>query len=145
ESMRPATEQDKIRIAAESAESDGIQEKNSAQENWRQVIAKFEEALTLWRQLGDRQGELRMLASLGGEYLNIGEPQRALSCYQKAFPLAQALGDRGQEANLLLGFGGVYSHQNESQKALEAYDQARQAFASMSRREGEAIATVNIG
>jgi CHAT domain-containing protein len=145
ESLRPATEQDKIRIAAESAESDGIQEKNSAPENWRQVIAKFEEALTLWRRLDDRQGELRMLVRLGGERLNIGEPQKAMSYFQEALPLAKALGDRGQEANLLLLFGIVYSRQNESQKALEAYDHARQAFASMSRRESEAIATVNIG
>ena len=145
ESLRPATEQDKIRVAAESAESDGIQVKNAAPEQWQAAIAKFEEALTLWRQLCDRQGELRMLARLGGEYRSIGEPQRALNCYQQAFPLAQALGDRGQEANLLLGLGGAHLRQNESQKALEAYDQARRAFASMSRLEGEATAIVGIG
>src|SRR5215510_11241903 len=82
ESLHPATEQDKIHIAAESAESDGIQEKNSAPENWRQVIAKFEEALTLWRRLDDRQGELRMLARLGVERLYIGEPQKAMNYFQ---------------------------------------------------------------
>jgi CHAT domain-containing protein len=141
----PQSEQDKIRIAAESAEWAGTQEKNAAPENWRQAIAKFEEALTLWRQLDDRQGELRMLARLGKEYLTIGDPQMALNYYQEAFPLAQALGDRDQEANLLLGFGGVYYRHNEGQKALDAYNQARQSFASMSQREGEATATVNIG
>ncbi|MGH9767467.1 MAG: tetratricopeptide repeat protein, partial [Blastocatellia bacterium] len=145
ESLRPATEQDKTRIAAESAESAGIQEKTNAPENWRQAIAKFEEALTLWRQLDDRRGELRMLARLGREYLNTADPQKALNYYQQAFPLAKSLGDRNQEANLLLGIGGVYSRQDEYQKALEAYEKARQVFASMSRREGEAIAINNIG
>src|SRR5262245_8778959 len=145
ESLRPATEQDKIRIAAESAEWAGAEEKNNSPEKWREAIAKFEEALALWRQLDDRQGKLRMLARLGREYLIIGEPQKALNCYQEAFPLAQALGDRSQEASLLMGFGGVYYRQNESQKSHEGYDQARRAFASMSRREGEAGATVNIG
>src|SRR4030095_7570062 len=144
ESLRPATEQDKIRIAAESAEWAGTEEKNNSPEKWRETIAKYEEALALWRQLDDRQGKLRMLARLGREYLIIGEPQKALNCYQEAFPLAQALGDRGQEANLLMGFGGVYYRQNESQKALEAYDQARRAYASLSRREGEASADGNI-
>src|SRR5215510_1918569 len=91
ESLRPATEQDKIRVAAESAERDGIQVKNAAPEKWQAAIAKVEEALTLWRQLGDRQGELRMLARLGGEYRGIGEPQKALKCFQEAFPLAQEL------------------------------------------------------
>src|SRR5262245_51459274 len=145
ESLRPATEQDKIRIAAESAEWAGTQDINAAPEKWQEAIVKFEEALTLWRQLDDRQGKLRMLARLGSEYLITGEPQKALGCYQEAFPLAQALGDRGQEASLLMGFGGFYYRQNESQRALEAYDQARRAFASMSLREGEANATLSIG
>src|SRR5215813_11030255 len=145
ESLRPATEQDKIRIAAESAEWAGTQDINAAPEKWQEAIAKFEEALTLWRQLDDRQGKLRMLARLGREYSTIGEPQKALNYFWEAFLLAQALGDRIQEANLLLGFGGVYYRQAERQKALEAFDQARQAFASMSRREGEASATLGIG
>src|SRR5262245_35157516 len=144
ESLRPATEQDKIRIAAESAEWAGAEEKKNSPEKWREAIAKFEEALTLRRRLDDRQGELRMLVRLGGERLIIGEPQRAMNYFQEAFPLAQALGDRGQEAFLLLRFGNVYSRQDEYQKALEAYDQARQAFARMSRREEEAMATVGI-
>src|SRR5262245_33257992 len=144
ESLRPATERDKIRVAAESAEWDGAEEKNKSPEKWREAIAKFEESLTLWRRLDDRQGELRMLVRLGGERLIIGDQQRAMNYLQEAFPLAQALGDRGQEAILLLQFGKAYSRQDEYQKALEAYDQARQAFASMSRREGEAMATVNI-
>ncbi len=145
ELLRPATEQDKTRIAAESAEWAGMQEKNNSPVNWRQAIAKFEEALTLWRQLGDRQGELRMLARLGREYLNIAEPLKALSYFQEALPLARALGDRYREANLLLGFGGVYYRQNESQKALDAYNQARQIFTSLSRGDREAVANDNIG
>src|SRR5262245_26076848 len=145
ESLRPATEQDKIRIAAESAEWAGTQDINAAPEKWQEAIVKFEAALTLWRQLDDRQGKLRMLARLGREYCVIGERQKALNYFREAFPIAQALGDRGQEANLLLGLGSVYYRQAERQKALEAFDQARQAFASMSRREGEASATLGIG
>jgi CHAT domain-containing protein/tetratricopeptide (TPR) repeat protein len=145
ESLYQGTEQDKTRIAAESAESAGMQEKNNGPVNWRLTIEKFEEALTLWRQLGDRQGELRMLARLGKEYLNIGEPQKALKYIREAFPLAQALGDRYQEAELLLDFGKVYHRQNESQKALAAYDQARQSFARLSRRDREATASLGIG
>jgi CHAT domain-containing protein len=145
ESLHPATERDKTRIAAESAELAGMQEKNGGPVKWFQAIAKFEEALTLWRQLGDRQGELRMLACLGKEYLNIGEPQKALKYFREALPLAQALGDRYQEADLLLDFGRVYHRQNESQKALAAYDQARQAFARLSRPDREATASLGIG
>jgi CHAT domain-containing protein len=144
ESLRPATEQDKLRIAAENAESDGIQKKTASPEKWREIIANFEEALTLWRRLGDRQGELRTLIRLGGALISTGDAQTALKYYQEAFPIARALGDRNQEANLSLGLGGVYSRQGKPQQALEAYDQAKQAFASMSRREGEADAIIRI-
>jgi CHAT domain-containing protein len=145
ETLRPATEQDKIRLAAESAEGAALREKNNAPEKWRLAIAKFEEALALWRKLGDRQGELRMLARLGREYINIGEPPQALSYYQEALPLARSSSDRDQEANLLLSTGNAYLHQNESQKAIEAYNQARQAFASLSRQDKAADATSSIG
>jgi CHAT domain-containing protein len=145
ESRHPATEQDETRIAAERAERAGVQEKNNAPINWRLTIERFEEALMLWRQLGDRQGELRMRARLGRAYFNNGEPQKALKYFQEAFPLAQALGDRYQEADLLFSIGNVYHRQGESQKALDAYDQARQAFASMGHRGREATVSLNIG
>src|SRR5215475_9162637 len=41
ESLRPATEQDKIRVAAESAEWAGAEEKNNSPEKWREAIAKL--------------------------------------------------------------------------------------------------------
>jgi CHAT domain-containing protein/tetratricopeptide (TPR) repeat protein len=144
ESLRPATDQDKLRIAAESAESDGMQKKNTSPEKWREIIANFEEALTLWRRLGDRQGELRTLIRLGGARLNTGDTQTAQKYYQEAFSLARALGDRNQEPYVLFGLGVIYSRQGKPQQALEAYDQAKQAFASMSLRENEAGAIVNI-
>src|SRR5262249_35032184 len=57
--------------------------------------------------------------------------------------IAKALGDRKREADLLIGFGGVYYRSGKFQQALEAYDQARRSFASISQREGEALATKN--
>src|SRR5204862_2583687 len=56
-----ATEQEKDYLAAERVESEGRTLLHSegllTVERSRQVIAKYEEALTLWRKLGDRKGE----------------------------------------------------------------------------------------
>jgi CHAT domain-containing protein len=114
-------------------------------ERWGDAISSFESALSLWRQLGERPRELRLLIRLGREHEIVGEPDKALSYYEQALKAAQALGDRYQEANVLMGLGNTYNNQTEVQKALDYYNQARQIFAGMSRKFGEGIATENIG
>lgn len=145
ETLRPATEPDKIRLDAERAEWSGSRKKDLTPEKWREAIADFQEALTLWQKADDHNGQLRMLTRLGSEHTLIGEHQIALNYFKDAIHIAQTLGDRYQEANLLLGFGNVYTYQNESQKALDLYIQARQIFASRSAKFGEAIAIESIG
>ncbi len=147
EELRPATEQDKIRIAAERVEGEGriLLDKVSTAERFRQGIAKFEEALALWRQLGDRKGELRMLTYIDIQYRDLGEPQTALEYRKQAIQIARALGDRYQEANLTVGFGVLDRSLGENQKALDSFNQARQLFKSLSAKYGEAIAMNHIG
>ena len=144
--LRPATEQDKVRVAAERAEGEGrslVNYLNTA-ERWRQGIAKYEEALALWRKLGDDKGALRTLVYLGANREEMGEPQAALEYRQQAIEIARALGDRYQEANMLLGVGNANLNIGEPQKALDSFNQARQLFKSLSKRYGEALAVQNI-
>jgi CHAT domain-containing protein/tetratricopeptide (TPR) repeat protein len=149
EDLRPASEQDRIRVAAERAESQGRVQINNAHsdpaEIRRQGIAKYEEALVLWRKYSDRKGELRMLGLLGHQYRYIGEIQTALEYNKQAIEIARTIGDRYQEANLLLGFGETYRILGEYQKALDSMNQARQLFKSLSKKYGEAVAVSNIG
>ena len=144
--LRPATEQDKVRVAAERAEGVGrvlVDNPNTA-ELRRQGIAKYEEALAFWRKIGDNKGALRTLVYLGSQHDKMGEPQAALECRKQAIEIARALGDRYQEANLLIGLGITNLDSSETQKALDSFTQARQLFKSLSKRYGEALAVNNI-
>ena len=149
EELRPASDQDRIRVGAERAENQGRVLINNAHsdpaEIRRQGIAKYEEALVLWRKYSDRKGELRMLGYLGHQYGYIGEIQTALEYTKQAIEIARTVGDHYQEANLLLGFGEIYRILGEYQKALDSMNQARQLFKSLSKRFGEAVAVSNIG
>ncbi len=145
EALHQATEQDKLRIIAESAELEVFRARDETVEKMRLRTAKIEEALAIWRQIGDRRGELRTLTIIGNRYRRIGEPLTAMKHYQEAVRIAHELGDSYQEANLLLNFGHIHSDQGNYQAALETYDRARQIFASQSRRYGEAIAMMSIG
>ena len=146
EEQRPAAPQDKIRVVAERAELDGVRTRDSVtMEQRRQTIAQYERSLALWRELGDRESELRLLQRLVNQYTQLGELQIALSYAGKGIEIAQALDEHYQEANLTSMLGGLYLDLGNNQKALDAFSHARQSFASLSRRYGEAVAIENIG
>jgi CHAT domain-containing protein len=146
EELRLATEQDRIRFAAEKAEDEGrTLAKRALAEQERQGIAKYEEALALWRRLGEHKGEMRTLSFLATRYNQIGEPQTALEYARQGIQIAQTSGDRYQEANLTISLGVHYKNSGENQKALDTLNQARQLFKNLSARYGEAIAVSQIG
>ena len=146
EELRPAWPQDKLRVLAEKAELEGVRTRGSVtMEQRRQTIAHYERSLALWRELGDRKCELRLLQRLVNHYHVLGELQIALSYAGKGIEIAQALDDRYQEANLNAMLGNIYLDLGTNQQALDAYSRARETFASSSSRMGEAVAIENIG
>jgi CHAT domain-containing protein len=146
EEQRPAAPEDKIRVAAEKAELEGVRTRDSVtMEERRLTIAHYERSLALWRELGDRSSELRLLQRLANQHIQLGELQIALSYAGKGIEIAHALDERYQEANLTGMLGGLYLDLGDNQKALDAFSHARQTFGSLSRRYGEAVAIENIG
>jgi tetratricopeptide (TPR) repeat protein len=134
------------RIEAERAESEAARTSNSATlEQRRRAIANYERALALWRELGERREELRILQILGNQYSQLGALEIALNYRSQAIQIARSIGDRDQEASLLVGLGSLHKDSGNFQKALDNYSQARQIFASSSSRFGEALAIEAIG
>ena len=70
-------------------------------ERRRQGIARYEEALALWRKVGDNKGALRTLVYLGSQHDYIASHKTALEYRKQAIEIARSVGDRYQEANLL--------------------------------------------
>jgi len=66
------------------------------------------EALTLSRQLGDRQREMQTLGYIAGQRYNLGDMTWQETANQ-ALDLARALGDRRYEMTLLIAIGGIYA------------------------------------
>jgi len=111
----------------------------------KQAIAKLQEALKLFRAVGDHRGEDGILNNIGSVYLALGEQQKALEYYNQSLPLRRALGDRRGEAITLTSIGSVYSALGEKQKALEYYSQSLPLSRAVGDRRGEAITLTNIG
>src|SRR6476469_1016821 len=109
------------------------------------AIAKYEEALKLYREAGDRRKEALTLNKIGAVYSDLGETQKALENYSQSLPLSRAAGDRSLEAITLNNIGQVYSNLGETQKALENYSQSLPLTRAVSNRSMEAITLSNIG
>ncbi|NCQ68169.1 MAG: tetratricopeptide repeat protein [Microcystis aeruginosa W13-15] len=121
-------------------------------ESYQQAITKWEQALPLWRNVGDKAQEALINLALGRVYNLLGFKPKALEYYNQALPIYQALKDRAGEATTLNNIGGVYNDLGEKQKALDYYQQALPlwravgvAEGTQSARTGEAVTLNNIG
>jgi tetratricopeptide (TPR) repeat protein len=125
-------------------EAEELYEQGTA-EALRGAIVKYEEALKLYREAGNRSREALTLNSIGGAYLNLGENQKALDYYNQSLPLKRAIGDRGGEATTLYNIGGIYLNLGEKQKALDYYNQSLSLFRAVGSPHWEAVALNSIG
>jgi tetratricopeptide (TPR) repeat protein len=119
--------QDATRTAAEKAFQEGLKlYKQGTAESLRRAIAKFEEALPLFRVLGDQQREVITLNDIGYIYLHLGQKQKALEYFNQSLPILRQVGNKRWEAMTLHSIGVVYSDLGQKQKALEFYNQSLQ-------------------
>jgi CHAT domain-containing protein/Flp pilus assembly protein TadD len=141
-----ATSQDATRAAAERAFQQGKQlYKQGTADSLRQAIAKYQEALPLYRAVGDKAREAITLNNIGLVYDDLGETQKALDYYNQSLPLSRAVSDRAREAIILNNIGAVYDALGEKQKALDYYNQSLPLFRAVSDKAGEARTLNNIG
>ena len=141
-----AAPQDERSLAAKKlvAEAEQLFAKGTA-ESRRAALEKYQEALALFRVIGDKVGQAAALSDIGAVYDSLGEKQKALELLNQALPLRREAGDRQGEATTLNNIGAVYRSLGEIRKAVEYYDQSLLVARSMKERESEASALNNLG
>lgn len=144
--LREATPQDRVRVTGERSFAEGNRLSDlQTTESRIQAIKKYEEALPLWREVGDKRREAYALAALGDTYFFLGETIRAADYYSQQLPLWRDIGDVLNEAVTLNNIGFVYWRMSEFQKALESLFQALPLRRQAGDRRGEANTLNNIG
>lgn len=93
-------------------------------ESLRKAVAKAEEALPLWREVGDRLKEAYTLNFIGTSYDMLGEHQKGVQLYFTVLEISRAIGERNLESDTLGNIGGEYYSLGEYQKALDYYNQS---------------------
>ncbi len=121
-----ATLKDGTRVVAERAlqRAFNFQEQNTAAAE-QSAVENYSEALKLWRMLGDRSEEVRVLIHLGVFFeWQRHDPRKALEYYNAALSVARSANDRPQTARLLETVGEAYLHLGEKENGQRYYEQA---------------------
>jgi CHAT domain-containing protein len=144
---RTATVQDRNRIPAQNVFMQAEQFRFQTNPNSiDQALAKYEEALPLWRDAGSLSGEAETLNVMGLVYhLLKRDPVNARQRYEKALEIQRRAGDRRGEAETLNNLARVYESQGERQTALDYYNRSLQPWRDAGDQYGEAWTFYNIG
>ena len=134
------------RAAARIAYDEGerLQDQGTA-ESLRRAIVKYEEALSLWRSVGDQSGEAETLTGAAQVLNYLGERQRAIEYFQRAIALWKAVGDGKGQAIALSGIGMVYYALGAHRQALDYLNQSLLLRRSLKDPGAEATALNSIG
>src|SRR5579859_1266065 len=108
------------------------------QARWEETLQQYQQALTLFQQVGSRLGEANTRQAIGDVQQFQADYAAALDSYQQALALFQQVGDRLGEANTRKALGDVQQFRKEMAAALESYQQALTLFQQVGDRLGEA-------
>lgn len=140
EIKQAATPDDKERIKAFGLWKEALVGKNKGDRaGYQEAIAKWEEALSLWRKLDEKYWEAHTNIYLGFVYFLLGETKKALDYYNHALPLEKGAGDTNGEATTLSNIGSIYHMLGDRQEALKYYTQALPLFRAADNKKDEAI------
>jgi CHAT domain-containing protein len=146
ERLRAPTPQDRTRIAAIKASTEGkrLIEQGGAQ-SFRLAQGKNEEALPRWREIGDRFVEAQTLDNLGFLLWLLGAPAKAIEHYNQALAIRREIKDSYGEGESLNNIAVAYSALGKKEQALEYYKLALPLRRAGGDAAAEAATLGNIG
>ncbi|MGV0028045.1 tetratricopeptide repeat protein [Phormidesmis priestleyi] len=115
------------------------------QNNVRSAADCYEEALGIYREVGDRLGEANTLQAIADVLQFKKRSDEALENYEAAIGIYREVGARLGEANTLQAIADVLQFKKRSDEALENYEAAIGIYREVGDRLGEANALQAIG
>ena len=109
------------------------------------AIESWQKALTIYREIGDHNGEAGSLNNLGIAYGSLGEYGKAIDYFQKSLAIKRDIGERNGEANSLMNLGNAYNSLGQYAKAIDYYQQSLAIKRDIGAREGEANSLIGLG
>jgi CHAT domain-containing protein/Flp pilus assembly protein TadD len=116
-----------------------------ARRNYPAAIEKLQQAIVIYKQLGDLAGEGDALHGFGKIYYNQLQYKKALQFYQQALVARRKTGNRKLEAITLNDMGLAYQNLSQYAEALKYHQQALPIRRETGDRVGEGTTLHNMG
>jgi CHAT domain-containing protein/Tfp pilus assembly protein PilF len=112
---------------------------------FREALASWEQALTIYQEVRNRQGVAKSLGNLGTVYQSLGQYHNAINYYQQCLEISRAIEYRQGEAAFVGNMGIAYDSLGEYQLAIDYYQQSLVIAREIGDRQGEANSLGNLG
>ncbi len=140
-------------VQAQTAQSQNVEAEKLYEEatqqysdgHYREAIQTYQQALVIYRNIGDRSGEGATLHKIGATYDRLGEYIKALNFYQQALAIRKKIGDKAGTSSTLNSMGAIYHQQGNYNQALKFYQQALAIRKEVGDRIGEGRTLNNLG
>jgi tetratricopeptide (TPR) repeat protein len=93
-----------------------------------EAIKHYEQALSIWRELGDRKEEGSILNCIGGAYHSMGWREEAIKFFKQALNISKEVGDKWNELAELNNLGSLYNELDNKAQSLKYYEQASKVY-----------------
>jgi len=113
--------------------------------NRQQAVAKYEDALRLFRDSGDRKGQSLTLTIIATIHASVGDEQRALPYFNEALALQTSSGDERGAAFTRDEIARAYLSLGDRDRALEYFEAARRGFLNVGDKRMAAYTFINAG
>ena len=153
--LHSATQQDKASYAGAKLVSAALTlEKQGSADSFRTAIAKYNEALPIFKSAGLRVWEANVLYLMANDYVNLADKQKALDFGNQAVQAGQIAVQQAEpgereiaikaQANALDVLGRVHNETGDKTKGLEYLNQALALHRSSGNRVGELTSLISI-
>ncbi len=106
--------------------------------DYESARARYESALEVYREIGDRLGEANCIWALGQVDRMLSRNESARARYESALEAYREIGDRLGEANCILALGDVDRLFSDHESARARYESAIEVYREIGSRRGEA-------
>jgi tetratricopeptide (TPR) repeat protein len=106
-----------------------------------QALDDCGQALALFQQLGDRDGEAATWDSLGYAHHHLAHHSQATDCYRHALDMFRDLGDRHEEADTLNRLGDTYHAAHDPADARTAWQHALDILTDLDHPDADTVCT----
>jgi DNA-binding SARP family transcriptional activator len=115
------------------------------QQRMEESVSCFEQALALYRELGDAQGEARAATNVANAYFVLRRFREALAAGQRSLAIEREAGQRYGEGIALDILGCAYRELAQYDEAIDCLRQALAIFRELDDRDSEADSLSDLG